>query len=117
MVEEKLKPHTLVIRNGADRTIAPTFEFLAGDDVTGWTAQMVVALDSGVEVFNQTKPVLVTAPNLNIASVFFHFLPAVTTQFHGGKKQNYFVRLIDTNGLSDIYLYGPIDAYVIPGAR
>ena len=117
MAEKKLEPVDIVIRLGADRAIAPTFTFLGGDDLTGWTAQFISTLSCGTILKDVTVPLLVAPLTTNVGTATVQLTSAETARMQVGKKQHYHFRLIDGSSRSDIYLYGSIDGYVVSGAR
>jgi hypothetical protein len=118
MTSTKIQPHIIEVRCGADVAIAPTFRNeIIGANMVGWQFQFVMGLTCGTILVDETHPLVVNNLTPDIGEAFVELPSAITKQLTPGKKQNYLFRLIDTFGKSDIYLHGPIDAYVIAGAR
>jgi hypothetical protein len=117
MSHDKLREVVLDVKIGSFVTIAPIFEFPVGTDLTGWTAQFVLALDQGPVIFDTTTPLTVDLLNPSHGRVSPRLTDVITRQLRIGRKQHYHFRVIDAAGTADVLLHGPVDAYVVSGAR
>jgi hypothetical protein len=111
-----LAPVTVNIRCEADHTIRPTFEFPVGTNLTGYQFNFLVTSDNGT-ILVDTNLIPVLSATLNHATVSAKLTHDVTKSFKIGKFQHYRFQTTDLFGDKDVYLYGPINAYVTAGSR
>jgi hypothetical protein len=93
MIVEKLAELDLSVRIGSFVTIAPAWEFPAGVDLTGLTAQFVLAVDQGPVLLDLSTPVIVDPLLSNHGRVRVRLTDVVTKQLHFGKKQHYHFKI------------------------
>ena len=116
MFGQKIPPRDFAARVGADETLVPTFEFASGVDLTGWSANLVVFREDEGELLN-VNVLLSLGATPNIGTAAFTIAHSVTSQFVAGRRQGYYVKLTSPGSWSEIFLYGKIDGYVVPGVR
>jgi hypothetical protein len=110
----KQLPFKLHVKRGVDAKLAVRYTGAVGLDLSSYSSEFVCKACDETVIFTQRVPMVAEAGTPNIARAN-HIIPeSITEVLPLGDDQNYHI-VLEGPGFKDIYVHGPLNAYVASG--
>jgi hypothetical protein len=110
----KTLPYKLHVKRGVDALLTVRYTGAVGLDLSSYTSDFVCKSCDGTPIFGETVPMVIEAGTPHIARANHRMPKSITEKLMLGEEQAYHV-LLSGPGFSDIYVHGPLNAYVASG--